>query len=73
MVKFILRPVSKVFDLLFLFYFLLALWMEDQTFFIHHVLQNLFGRLEIVPLPVKDFLANWFLLVIVQSIKIGMT
>lgn len=69
MVEFILGPITEIFDLLFLSYLLFALGVEEETFLINHVLQNLFGGFEVVPLPVEYFLADWLLLVIVQSVE----
>ena len=69
MVEFIFGPVSEVFDLLFLSYLFLAFGVEEETLLINHVLQNLFGGFEVVPLPVEYFLADWLLLVVVQSVE----
>jgi hypothetical protein len=44
--------------------------MEHQALLVHHVLEDLFRRLEVVPLPVEDLLADWLLLIVVQSVEV---
>jgi hypothetical protein len=44
--------------------------MEHQALFIYHVLEYLFRWLKIVPLPVEDLFADWFLLVVMEAVKI---
>jgi len=46
--------------------------VEDETFLINHVLQDLFGRLEAVPRPIKHLFADNFLLLVVEAVEIGM-
>ena len=47
--------------------------MIDQTLLVYHCLQQILGRLELVPRPVEHHLTDGFLLIIVQPIKIRMT
>ena len=65
MSQLILGAVSQVLNLLFLFQILLALGMEHQALLVNHILQNLFGGFEVIPLPVEYLFTNGFLLVVV--------
>jgi len=65
MPQLILRPISQILNLLFLFQILLPLRMEHQALLVHHILQNLFCRFEVIPLPIKYLFTNGFLLVVV--------
>jgi hypothetical protein len=43
--------------------------MEHQALLVHHILQNLFGGFEVIPLPVVYLFTNGFLLVVVQPVE----
>jgi hypothetical protein len=70
MPQLILGAIPQILNLLFLFQILLPLRMEHQALLIHHILQYLFCRFEIIPLPVKYLFTNWLLLVVVQPVEI---
>jgi hypothetical protein len=46
--------------------------MIEETFFVYHVLKDLFGRLKAIPAPIKGFFADDFLLLVMKSIKVRM-
>lgn len=47
--------------------------MEHQTFIVDHVLEQIFGGLEVVPAPVETLLADDLLLLVMQAIEVGVS
>jgi hypothetical protein len=47
-----------------------ALRVVEQTLFVYHRLQQVFCRLELVPVPVEHLFTNWLLLVVVGPVKV---
>lgn len=47
--------------------------MEIETLLVDHVLEELLGGLEIVPGPVEHLLADDLLLLVVQSVEVGVS
>jgi hypothetical protein len=46
--------------------------MECQAFLVDHILQQIFSGLKIIPIPVKHLFAYDLLLLVVQSVEVGM-
>lgn len=46
--------------------------MEKHAFIIDHRLQYVFGRLKIIPVPIKWLFADWLLLWIMKGFKVRM-
>jgi hypothetical protein len=46
--------------------------MEHEALLIDHVLENLFGRLKVIPLPVENLFADGLLFVVVKPVEIRM-
>ena len=72
LIKLILRSVCKVFEvsLGLLWCWIYCLRVVEETFFVYHVLKDLFGRLEAIPAPIKGFFADDLLLFVMETIKV---
>ena len=46
--------------------------MKHEALLIDHVLENLFGRLEVIPLPVENLFADGLLFVVMKPVEIRM-
>ena len=75
LVKLILWAISKFLEisLRLLWNWLNCLRMKNKTFIIHQILENIFCWFEVVPSPVKTFFANYFLFLIMKTVKVGMS
>ena len=74
LVELVLRTICELFQISFgfLYHWLCCLGMVCQTFIIDHILKQVFGRFEIIPIPVKSFFAYDLLFFIVKTVKVRM-
>ena len=75
LIKLILWSISEFLEisLWLLWNWLNCLWMKNQTFIIHQVLEEVFCGFEVIPSPIKTFFANYFLFLIMKAIKVRMS
>ena len=50
---------------------LATLWMEFERLVPDHLLQDLFGGLEVIPAPIERLFAFWLNLLVVQAFEVG--
>ena len=72
LVEFVLGAIGEIFEVSLGLFQGLGLRVVGQAFVVDHVLEQLFGGFEVVPAPVERLLADLFLLLVVESVEVGM-